>query len=251
MRTFGYFTLALQAQGAPESGAGGINFVELIARSNWLTKSVLLILLLFSAVSWGIILYKTWQDPGVRKTTISCRSSARARNSRKCRRSARAQRQPARRHLSVGLRRTERAASAASTGARRRTGRRPVRASNTEEPRRPWIGPCCARRRPRSASSKSGCRSLRHGEHHAVHRPLRHGVGHHGGVPEHRRSTGRRASASSRPGIAEALIATAAGSSRPCRRSTSTTTSRAGEEFAAQMDDFSLEFLNISERNFT
>ena len=61
MRTFGYFALALQAQGGPESGTGGVDFVELIARSNWLTKGVLLILLLFSAVSWGIILYKTWQ----------------------------------------------------------------------------------------------------------------------------------------------------------------------------------------------
>ena len=37
------------------------------------------------------------------------------------------------------------------------------------------------------------------GEHHAVHRPLRHGVGHHGGVPGDRRRPARRTSASWRP----------------------------------------------------
>ena len=61
MRTFGFVTLALQAQGTPDSGTGGVDFVKLVVEADWLTKSVLLILLLFSAVSWGIILYKIWQ----------------------------------------------------------------------------------------------------------------------------------------------------------------------------------------------
>jgi biopolymer transport protein TolQ len=61
LRTFGYVALALQAQGVPDSGTGGVDFVHLIASANWLVKSVLLILVLFSAVSWGIILYKVWQ----------------------------------------------------------------------------------------------------------------------------------------------------------------------------------------------
>ena len=52
------FVLALQAQGAPDTGTGGINFFELIANATWLAKSVLLILLVFSAISWGVILYK-------------------------------------------------------------------------------------------------------------------------------------------------------------------------------------------------
>ena len=60
MRTFGYVALAL-AQGTPESGTGGVDFVKLIADATWLSKSVLLILLLFSAVSWAIILGKLWQ----------------------------------------------------------------------------------------------------------------------------------------------------------------------------------------------
>ena len=61
MRTLGFVTLAFQVQGTPDSGPGGVDFVKLIADANWLSKSVLLILLLFSAVSWGIILYKVWQ----------------------------------------------------------------------------------------------------------------------------------------------------------------------------------------------
>src|SRR5262245_63131407 len=59
--TFGYAALALQAQGAPGSGTGGIDYVHLIADSSPLAKSVLLILLIFSAVSWAIILVKATQ----------------------------------------------------------------------------------------------------------------------------------------------------------------------------------------------
>ena len=61
MRTLGCFALALQVQGAagPESGFGG-GVVRLIVRSSPVAQFVLLILLLFSVVSWGIILYKLW-----------------------------------------------------------------------------------------------------------------------------------------------------------------------------------------------
>jgi biopolymer transport protein TolQ len=54
------------------------------------------------------------------------------------------------------------------------------------------------------------------------------------------------------PGIAEALIATAAGlfAAIPAVYFYNHFTNRV-REFAAEMDDFSLEFLNISERNFT
>jgi biopolymer transport protein TolQ len=54
------------------------------------------------------------------------------------------------------------------------------------------------------------------------------------------------------PGIAEALIATAAGlfAAIPAVYFYNLFTQRV-KEFAAMMDDFSLEFLNICERNFT
>jgi biopolymer transport protein TolQ len=60
------YALALMAQGAgqPDAGAGELtrntDIVTLLADATPLAKVVLLILLLFSAVSWGIILYKIW-----------------------------------------------------------------------------------------------------------------------------------------------------------------------------------------------
>ena len=54
------------------------------------------------------------------------------------------------------------------------------------------------------------------------------------------------------PGIAEALIATAAGlaAAIPAVIAYNQFTHRV-KLFATQMDDFSMEFLNIAERNFT
>jgi biopolymer transport protein TolQ len=59
-----FYALALLAQGAgqPEAGAGEstTDIVRLIADASPLSKVVLLILLIFSAVSWAIIFYKIW-----------------------------------------------------------------------------------------------------------------------------------------------------------------------------------------------
>ncbi len=61
MRTLGLYALFLQVQGgAPPPDAGHVNIVSLVAESSLLSKLVLLILILFSVVSWGIILYKLW-----------------------------------------------------------------------------------------------------------------------------------------------------------------------------------------------
>jgi biopolymer transport protein TolQ len=61
LRTLGYLALALQVQGAaaPEGGLGG-NLLRLVLRSSPIAQFVLLILVLFSVVSWGVILYKLW-----------------------------------------------------------------------------------------------------------------------------------------------------------------------------------------------
>ena len=64
MRTPGYYALALYAQGgAPAAGAGEANtdVIYLVTHSNPFSQAVLAILLLFSAVSWGVVLYKFWQ----------------------------------------------------------------------------------------------------------------------------------------------------------------------------------------------
>ncbi len=65
MRTLGFYALALYAQGAGQSEAGSsqvnTDVIHLVANATIPAKVVLAILLLFSAVSWGIILYKQWQ----------------------------------------------------------------------------------------------------------------------------------------------------------------------------------------------
>jgi biopolymer transport protein TolQ len=60
-----FLALALFAQGAqPEAGSGDLgsntDIVRLITGANWLSQAVLIILLIFSAVSWAVILYKLW-----------------------------------------------------------------------------------------------------------------------------------------------------------------------------------------------
>ena len=62
----------LQGQGAPPAGGGAeSDLVSLLWRSSPLAKGVLLILLIFSATSWGIVLYKTWQLQRARRQTSS------------------------------------------------------------------------------------------------------------------------------------------------------------------------------------
>ena len=72
MRTCVFLALALQGQGgAPSGAAAESDIVSLLWRSSPLTQGVLLILILFSAVSWAIILYKTWQFQRARKQSGS------------------------------------------------------------------------------------------------------------------------------------------------------------------------------------
>ena len=61
MRTFGLYVLAVQGQAAGAPDAGTSSIVALVARSSPLSKAVLLILVLFSVVSWAITLFKYWQ----------------------------------------------------------------------------------------------------------------------------------------------------------------------------------------------
>jgi biopolymer transport protein TolQ len=62
LRTLGLFLLALQVQGTgtPESAATQQDLLELVSRSSPVSKIVLGVLILFSITSWAIILYKLW-----------------------------------------------------------------------------------------------------------------------------------------------------------------------------------------------
>jgi biopolymer transport protein TolQ len=61
LRTLGLFLLALQVQGnaAPDPAAGH-DILSLVARSSLVSKAVLAVLILFSVISWAVILYKLW-----------------------------------------------------------------------------------------------------------------------------------------------------------------------------------------------
>lgn len=71
MRTLGLFLLALQEQAGALPGETGHDVISLVARSGLLAKVVLAILILFSVVSWGIVLFKTWEFRRARRQSGS------------------------------------------------------------------------------------------------------------------------------------------------------------------------------------
>src|SRR2546421_4750789 len=76
LRTLGspLFALLMQAQGgaAPDVvtvGASNTSVVRLVLESSPVSQAVLVLLAIFSIVSWGIILYKLWVYRGAQKQT--------------------------------------------------------------------------------------------------------------------------------------------------------------------------------------
>jgi biopolymer transport protein TolQ len=61
LRTLGDLALALSVQGAavPQGGVSG-SVVEIVGRASLVSRIVLLILVVFSIASWAVILYKLW-----------------------------------------------------------------------------------------------------------------------------------------------------------------------------------------------
>jgi biopolymer transport protein TolQ len=255
LRTPGYDALALYAQGeTPAAGAGDANtdIIYLITHGSPIPQAVLVILLLFSAISWGIVLYKSWQfGRAVRQTStfldIFRKSSKFSEVQAVCR------------TLSdsplVGL----------------------FQSGYTELNSQLRAGGATEASKPASPASRPTLKSLE-----AVDRALLRAttveltklerrvtflattasitpfIGLFGTVWGIMIAFQRIAAAGSSslgvvaPGIAEALVTTAAGlfAAIPAVYFYNHFTNRV-KHFAAEMDDFSLEFLNISERNFT
>ncbi|HEX6463458.1 MAG TPA: MotA/TolQ/ExbB proton channel family protein [Vicinamibacterales bacterium] len=255
MRTLGFVALALQAQGASDAGNVGIDFVHLIATATWIARSVLLILLLFSAVSWGIILYKIWQyRRAARHTSMFLQVF------RKSTKFSEVQAVCASVPASplVGI--FQAGYAELNLQLRRDASRNP-----DGEPR-----PSAAAARPTLKSLESVDRALLRATTVEVARLEK-------GVPflattasitpfiglfdtvwgimvafSRIGTEGSTSLAVVAPGIAEALVTTAAGlfAAVPAVYFYNDCTNQV-KEFANEMDDFSLEFLNISERNFT
>ncbi len=258
MRTLG-FLLAMQADGAPgPSPALGGGFVDIIKKSlsSPVSGFVLAVLVIFSIVSWGIILYKLWSF-----NRIKAQSS---RFIEIFRRSAKFSEVQAvcqslndsplvgiflagYAELNLQLRQPGPVASSASTPAAPATGTRPVLKSLVSVDRALM-----------RASNVETNKLEKHITFLATTAAVTPFIGLFGtvlGIVAAFQEIGSQGSTSLdvvAPGIADALIATAAGlaAAIPAVYFYNLLTQRV-KALASEMDDFSLEFLNIVERNFT
>jgi biopolymer transport protein TolQ len=74
LRTPDIYAFALGAQGAEQpAGTGEVqtDFFQLLTQGGIIAEAVLVLLLIFSAVSWGVILYKFWQFARAGRQTAS------------------------------------------------------------------------------------------------------------------------------------------------------------------------------------
>jgi biopolymer transport protein TolQ len=244
--------LAWQGQPAPGGIANGESIVSLVARSSLLSKAVLLILLLFSAVSWGIILYKTRQYRRARKQTASFldifrRSSKFSEVQAVCRSLADS---PLVGLFQAGYTELSAQLKSQPAGSEGRPGNpapRPILKSiDTLD------------RALLRAAGGEVTRLEKHVTFLATTASITPFIGLFGtvwGIMMSFQSIGSSGSTSLTvvgPGIAEALIATAAGlfAAIPAVYFYNHFTQQV-KQFATAMDDFSMEFLTIAERNFT
>ncbi len=260
MRTPGCFGLALsQLQGAPGPETGTAGPIGLVRQASPEAQVVLVILVLFSIASWAIILYKLWsfrraERESARFLDVFRRSSKFSEVHAVCKSLERSPLvglfQAAYAELNAQLRHAAGAAAhapAVAGGSPPASVARPtikslqaldralLRASTVEvnklERRVPFLATTA------SITPFIGLFGTVWGIMTAFERIGRMGSTNLGVVA---------------PGIAEALIATAAGlfAAIPAVYFYNHFAQRV-KLFASEMDDFSLEFLNISERNFT
>jgi biopolymer transport protein TolQ len=243
----------VQGAGQPAAGAGEINtdILQLLEQATPLAKGVLAILLIFSAISWGIILYKIWQFNRAARQTgtfleVFRKSSKFSEVAAVCRTLADSPLvglfQSGYAELNAQLRSGQGPDGKPVPGAGRPTlksldavDRALLRATTVEmtklERRVPFLATTA------SITPFIGLFGTVWGIIVAFQR-----IG----------AAGSSSLAVVAPGIAEALIATAAGlfAAIPAVYFYNHFTNRV-KHFGGEMDDFSLEFLNISERNFT
>jgi biopolymer transport protein TolQ len=255
LRTPGYLALALPAQGAgePAAGAGQVNtdIVHLVTHASPTVQVVLVILVLFSAISWGIILYKLWQFQGAQRHTstfldVFRKSSKFSEVQAVCQTLADSP--------LVGLFR----AGYTELNSQLRVPS-PAESKPAATAVRPTLKSLDAVDRALlRASSVELTKLERRVSFLATTASITPFIGLFGtvwGIMTSFQAIGAAGSSSLgvvAPGIAEALIATALGlfAAIPAVFFYNQFTNRV-KHFAADMDDFSLEFLNIAERNFT
>ena len=261
MRTLGSLCFALLLQGpdsalpAGASGTAGTTIVELVARSSPISKIVLLVLVLLSMMSWSIVLYKLWTFRKFQRQSASFidvfrRSSKFSEVQAVCRSlndsplvglfqagyaELSAQLRPASGTLEAGGPASGGGAGMPVLKSLAAVDRALMRASVVEvnklEHRIPFLATTA------SIAPFVGLFGTVWGIMAAFQ-----GIG----------QTGSTNLGVVAPGIAEALVATAAGlvAAIPAVYFYNLLSHRV-KLFASEMDDFSMEFLNIAERNFT
>ena len=256
MRTLGYYASALQTQvlGASKNGLGG-SLLELIAGSSPLSKGVLFILFLFSIASWGVFLNKLWRFRRLERQTSSFldifrRSTKFSEVQSVCRSLSHSPLvgvfQAGYAELNTQLRQGD--------GAANNPGGRPAAPAG-----RPTMRSFDALDRALLRASAVEANKLEHRvDLLATTASISPFIGLFGtvmGIMDAFRgiaATGSTNLSVVAPGIAEALIATAAGlaAAIPAVYFYNLLTNRV-KLYLSAMEDFSLEFLNIAERNFT
>ena len=255
LRTFAYYAFTLlQTPGVSASeGRFGGDVLGLIQRSSPLSKAVLFILVLFSVSSWAIILFKLWQFRRVETQTNSFldvfrRSSKFSEVQAVCKS---LEHSPLAGVFQAGY--VELNAQL----------RQPDTSNGPEQPNGPPARPKLKSfdaldRSLLRASSVEVSKLERRVPFLATTASITPFIGLFGtvwgimGAFEGIGQTGSTSLAVVAPGIAEALVATAAGlfAAIPAVYFYNHLTQKL-KELASTMDDFSLEFLNISERNFS
>jgi biopolymer transport protein TolQ len=258
LRTPGSPLLALlqQAPGGVVSESADTNIVSLIANSSYVSQFVLLTLALLSIISWGIIFYKLWtfrrsERQSTQFLDVFRRSNKFSEVQAVCRSLGESP--------LVGLFQSAYAELTAQ-----------LRQVNHPEPPAPGANPRAAAARPTLKSLSAVDRALMRASVVEVNKLERHVtflattasmapfIGLFGTVWgiiaafQRIAQTGSTNLDAVAPGIADALIATAAGlvAAIPAVYFYNALTHRV-KLFASEMDDFAMEFLNIVERNFT
>jgi biopolymer transport protein TolQ len=254
LHTLGSLVLALQVQDGAAPVAGTTDVVRLLRDTGPINQAVLLILVLFSVASWAIILYKTWslrtaESQDKRFLDVFRRSSKFSEVQAAC------PSLPASPLVGVFQ------AGYAEINAQVRHGQ-PAHGEGAHPPAqtgRPILKSLTAVDRAllRAAASELGKLENRI-TFLATTASITPFIGLFGTVWgilvafNRIGATGSTNLAIVAPGISEALIATAAGlfAAIPAVYFYNHFTTKV-KSFATEMDDFSLEFLNIAERNFT
>jgi biopolymer transport protein TolQ len=253
LRTLGYLLLAMQAEGAtaPSPSALGGGVVGLIKNSSVPAQIVLGILVVFSIVSWGIILYKLWafnriQAQSAKFLEIFRRSAKFSEVQAVCQSLGDS---PLVGIFLAGYAELNLQLRQSSTGAN----------NPPSPPARPILKSLASVDRALMRASNVEVNKLeRRVTFLATTAAVTPFIGLFGtvfGIIGAFQGIGASGSTSLdvvAPGIAEALIATAAGlaAAIPAVYFYNLLTQRV-KTFATDMDDFTLEFLNIVERNFT